>query len=70
MLEYPQYTKPSTIDGLDVPEVLLSGNHKHIDEWRKKQRLLRTANRRKDLLEKKELTSQEKEWLVESNDET
>ena len=70
LLEYPQYTKPSTIDGLDVPEVLLSGNHKNIDEWRKKQRLLRTANRRKDLLEKKELTSQEKEWLVESNDET
>tara|TARA_Y100001970_G_scaffold78826_1_gene100440 strand:+ start:29898 stop:30632 length:735 start_codon:yes stop_codon:yes gene_type:complete len=70
LLEYPQYTKPATIDGLDVPDVLLSGNHKEIHEWRQKQRLLRTANRRNDLLEKKELTSQEKQWLVESNDET
>jgi tRNA (guanine37-N1)-methyltransferase len=70
LLEYPQYTKPATIDGLDVPEVLLSGNHKNINEWRQKQRLIRTANRRKDLLEKKELTSEEKQWLVESNDET
>jgi tRNA (guanine37-N1)-methyltransferase len=70
LLEYPHYTKPASFNEMDVPEVLLSGNHKMINEWRHKQQILRTALKRKDLIEKKELTTEEKKWLVESNDET
>lgn len=49
-LEYPQYTRPSTFRGLDVPAVLASGNHARIDEWRREQALERTRERRPDLL--------------------
>ena len=51
LLEHPQYTRPANFDGLEVPEVLLSGNHAKIDQWREEQSLLRTYERRKDLLE-------------------
>jgi len=51
LLEYPVYTKPSSWRGLDVPEVLLSGNHARIDEWRRQQSLERTKARRPDLLD-------------------
>ena len=51
LLEYPQYTKPREFRGLKVPEVLLNGNHKEINEFRYQQRLLRTKARRPDLLE-------------------
>ena len=44
VVEYPNYTKPATWRGLEVPEVLLSGNHAHINAWRREQALLRTAN--------------------------
>lgn len=50
MLEYPQYTRPASYAGMDVPEELLSGNHEKIDEWRKKQALSRTKKRRPDLI--------------------
>ncbi len=53
LLEYPQYTRPSSFMGLDVPEVLLSGNHQEIEKWRNEQSLKRTKERRKDLLKKK-----------------
>ena len=49
-LEYPQYTRPATFKGLSVPEVLLSGNHQKIDEWRKEEALKLTKSRRPDLL--------------------
>ncbi len=49
MLEYPQYTKPREFEGMLVPEVLLNGNHKEIDEYRKQESIKRTKNRRPDL---------------------
>ncbi len=51
LLEHPQYTRPSDFRGLKVPDILLSGNHKLIKEWRKKQREIRTQLRRPDLYE-------------------
>jgi tRNA (guanine37-N1)-methyltransferase len=50
LLEYPQYSRPREFRGLSVPEVLLNGNHKEIAEWRQAQSLLRTRERRRDLL--------------------
>lgn len=52
-LDHPHYTRPEVIDGLRVPEVLLSGNHAEIEKWRKQQRLDRTKQRRPDLLKEK-----------------
>ena len=52
LLEYPQYTKPRNFRGLKVPEVLLSGNHKLIEEYRLEQKILRTKTKRPDLWEK------------------
>jgi tRNA (guanine37-N1)-methyltransferase len=52
LLEYPQYTRPSDFEGRSVPEILLSGNHGAVDEWRREQALERTRSRRPDLLEK------------------
>ena len=49
LLEYPQYTKPRNFRGLEVPEVLLNGNHKHIEEFRWEQKILRTKQKRPDL---------------------
>ena len=53
LLEYPQYTRPQEFLGVQVPEVLLSGNHKNIGEWRKQQSLELTRKNRPDLLEDK-----------------
>lgn len=52
LLEYPQYTRPPVFRGMEVPEVLLSGNHAEIAKWRKMQSEERTAGRRPDLIEK------------------
>ncbi len=52
LLEYPQYTKPRNYRGLDVPEVLLNGNHKLINEFRQEQKILRTKQKRPDLYKK------------------
>lgn len=51
LLGYPEFTRPAEFRGMKVPEPLLSGNHKEIDRWRADQRLKRTGERRKDLLE-------------------
>ncbi|HLS45794.1 MAG TPA: tRNA (guanosine(37)-N1)-methyltransferase TrmD, partial [Ornithinicoccus sp.] len=51
LLEYPVYTKPAVWRGHEVPEILLSGNHGAIAQWRHEQRLQRTAARRPDLLD-------------------
>ena len=53
LLEYPQYTRPEVFEGMKVPEILLSGNHQRIDEWRKEQSLEITKKKRPDLLNKK-----------------
>src|SRR3989338_1696399 len=53
LLEYPQYSRPADFKGIKVPEVLLSGNHKKIEEWRKKQALETTKKKRPDLFRKK-----------------
>lgn len=53
LLEYPQYTRPAEFRGNKIPGVLLTGNHKEIEAWRKEQSLKRTAERRPDLLMKK-----------------
>lgn len=52
MLEYPQYTRPADFKGMKVPEVLLNGDHKEIEKWRKTEALKRTEQRRPDLLRK------------------
>ena len=64
LLEYPQYTRPETFMGKKVPEVLLSGHHANIDAWRREQSILRTYERRPDLLEKADLTEEEREYLT------
>lgn len=51
LLEYPQYTKPRDYDGLKVPEVLLNGNHQDIERWRRKQQMIVTLKKRKDLFD-------------------
>ena len=51
LLEFPQYTRPREYKEMKVPDVLLSGNHAHIEEWRHKQKLIRTYEKRPDLLE-------------------
>lgn len=63
ILEHPHYTKPANFRGMEVPEVLLSGNHQHIAEWRRKEALKRTAERRPDLLEDIELTEKELAYI-------
>lgn len=65
LLEYPQYTRPPVFHGKAVPEILLSGHHANIDKWRREQSLLRTAEKRPDLLEKAELTEKERRFLAE-----
>jgi len=59
LLEYPHYTRPEEFRGMRVPEVLLSGNHAKIADWRRQQSLLRTRERRPDLLAKADLTDSE-----------
>ena len=64
LLEYPQYTRPEIFMGKRVPEVLLSGHHANIEAWRRQQSILRTYERRPDLLEKANLTEEEGEFLT------
>lgn len=69
LLEYPQYTKPAEWHGKSVPEVLLSGNHKNINEWRRIQSLLETKKRRPDLFRKAEITPKERLLLEKAEAE-
>ena len=63
LLEHPHYTRPADYRGWRVPEVLLSGNHREIQEWRRRKSLRRTLIRRPDLLEKANLTEEDKKIL-------
>ncbi|ARJ27600.1 tRNA (guanosine(37)-N1)-methyltransferase TrmD [Staphylococcus lugdunensis] len=65
LLEFPQYTRPREFQGMTVPDVLLSGNHAHIEKWRHKQKLIRTYLKRPDLLMAYPLSEQDKE-IIES----
>lgn len=69
MLEHPQYTKPRSYDGMEVPEVLCNGNHKEIEKYKLKESLRRTYLRRPDLLEQHELTKEEEKLLEEIKEE-
>lgn len=63
LLEYPQYSRPEEVLGRKVPEVLLSGHHRNIEKWRREQSIIRTYERRPDLLDKANLSNKEKEFL-------
>ncbi len=65
LLDYPHYTRPAEYMGLKVPDVLLSGNHKNIKEWRMKESLKRTYLRRPDLLENREFSKLERKLMNE-----
>ncbi|WP_243370751.1 tRNA (guanosine(37)-N1)-methyltransferase TrmD [Geotalea sp. SG265] len=70
LLEYPQYTRPPEFRGLEVPKVLLSGNHREIEKWRRRKSLAATAFQRPDLLQKVRLTDADRKYLVELSRET
>ena len=63
LLEYPQYTRPAEYAGYKVPEILLSGHHKNIAQWRRQQAILHTLLLRPDLLSSTSLTEEDKEFL-------
>ncbi|WOD62094.1 tRNA (guanosine(37)-N1)-methyltransferase TrmD [Niallia taxi] len=63
LLEHPHYTRPADFRGMKVPATLTSGNHAHIDEWREKESLKRTLERRPDLLENYPLTDKQQKLL-------
>ena len=63
LLEYPQYTKPEIFENMKVPEVLLSGHHKNIERWRRNKSLELTYKKRPELLNKLDLTKEDKEYL-------
>lgn len=63
LLEHPHYTRPQEFRGMKVPDVLLSGNHQKIEEWRMEQSIKRTFERRPDLLKNIELTPKQLEYL-------
>ncbi len=62
-LEYPQYTRPEIFEGKKVPEILLSGHHEKIEQWRRKEALKMTARKRPDLLENKNLSNEDRKIL-------
>jgi len=65
LLDYPHYTRPRSYRGQDVPEVLMSGNHAHIERWRRKESLRNTFLKRPDLLKKVSLTEGDQKLLAE-----
>ena len=67
LLEHAHYTRPRNFEGQEVPEVLLSGHHREIENWRLESSLMRTLLKRPDLLQKKDLTRQEIEILKKWN---
>lgn len=66
LLEYPHYTRPYIWQNEKVPDILLSGHHKKINDWRREQSLLITRKRRPDMLEKANLTKEDIEFLIKS----
>lgn len=69
LLEYPQYTRPPTYRGMEVPPILLSGDHKAIARWRRKEAIRRTRERRADLLARAALSELDRELLAEVEEE-
>ena len=65
LLDYPHYTRPFEVEGMKVPQVLLSGNHAQIQRWRYKQALGRTASRRPDMLERRGISEDDRILLEE-----
>jgi tRNA (guanine37-N1)-methyltransferase len=63
LLEYPQYSRPEVWNGKAVPKILLSGDHAKVDQWRREQSLIRTAERRPDLLENAVISPKEREFI-------
>lgn len=63
LLEYPQYTRPEVWEGKAVPEVLLSGHHENVAQWRQQQRLLRTQQKRPDMMARYSLTPADRKLL-------
>jgi tRNA (guanine37-N1)-methyltransferase len=70
LLEYPQYTRPAEYRGMRVPDILLSGHHGEVARWRRQQRILRTAQRRPDLLDKACLSEPERRFAEQVVAET
>ena len=68
LLEYPHYTKPSEFRGWKVPDVLLSGDHARIEQWRREQALTRTFRKRPDMLEKADLSEKDKRFIDKLRD--
>ena len=68
LIQYPQYTRPFSFRGWNVPEILLSGNHKEINDWRRKQSKIRTAKKRPDMIDLSKLSFDELK-LLEQNEE-
>lgn len=64
LLEHPHYTRPAEFRGWEVPDVLISGHHANIEVWRREQSLLRTLQRRPDLLKSAALTDKERKWIA------
>jgi tRNA (guanine37-N1)-methyltransferase len=69
LLDCPHYTRPEVYEGVKVPDVLLSGDHKKIRRWRLKQSLARTRKRRPDLLAHRVLSTEETQLLTEISGE-
>jgi tRNA (guanine37-N1)-methyltransferase len=65
LLEYPHYTRPEEFRGLQVPEVLTSGHHARISDWRRRQKLIKTARNRPDLLERADVSPDERREVEE-----
>lgn len=65
LLEYPQYTRPPSYRGMEVPDVLVSGDHARVAAWRRRQAVLRTARLRPDLLDEVELTDEERRMAAQ-----
>jgi tRNA (guanine37-N1)-methyltransferase len=70
LLEYPQYTRPASFDGHDVPAVLVSGDHGAVRRWRLRESLRRTRDRRPDLLSDRTMSADERRLLDELEDRT
>lgn len=65
LLEYPQYTHPQEFMGRKIPDILISGHHKNIEKWKREQSLIVTKKKRPELLEKAELTEEDRRFLAE-----
>ena len=69
LLEYPQYTRPRVYEGMEVPEVLLNGDHAKIRKWRREQSLLTTLRMRPDLFETAQMTDKERAAAIKAQED-